>query len=296
MIVITLSKVPPSLRGDLTKWYQEIQTGVYVGDVSAKIREKIWERITRDIGSGEATMVYNAANEFGYQFKTTRRDHEVADFDGVPLMMHLKDTPAATKLGFSTAAKRHQARKFQHVKASKPISIEMPSFVALDLETTGLEPMKNEILSIGAVKVSSGSTAEQLALFVESHQAIPPQIQQLTGITPEILRSQGKALDVSLQQLQDFIGELPVVGYNVDFDIDFLSRGRQHVGLDPMNNRVVDVLPVVKRTNSFLDNYHLATVLKAYEIENTSPHHAISDALATAQLAMKLMQNKQLRI
>ena len=49
MIVITLTKVPPALRGDLTKWCQEIQTGVYVGNVTARVREKLWERIMRNI-------------------------------------------------------------------------------------------------------------------------------------------------------------------------------------------------------------------------------------------------------
>ena len=41
MIVITLSKTPQSLRGDLTKWCQEVQTGVYVGNFSARIRDLI---------------------------------------------------------------------------------------------------------------------------------------------------------------------------------------------------------------------------------------------------------------
>lgn len=43
MIVVTLTKVPQSLRGDLTKWYQEVQTGVYVGNVSARIRDLLWD-------------------------------------------------------------------------------------------------------------------------------------------------------------------------------------------------------------------------------------------------------------
>lgn len=58
MIVITLTKVPNALRGDLTKWYQEIQTGVYVGNVSARVRDSLWLRIVENIGRGEATMVY----------------------------------------------------------------------------------------------------------------------------------------------------------------------------------------------------------------------------------------------
>lgn len=52
MIVVTLSKVPDSLRGDLTQWCQEIQTGVYVGNPNSKVRELLWQRICKNIGSG----------------------------------------------------------------------------------------------------------------------------------------------------------------------------------------------------------------------------------------------------
>ena len=58
MIVITLSKTPASLRGDLTKWCQEIQTGIYVGNVNAKVRDLLWKRVQKNIGQGEATLVY----------------------------------------------------------------------------------------------------------------------------------------------------------------------------------------------------------------------------------------------
>lgn len=56
MIVITLSKTPASLRGDLTKWCQEIQTGIYVGSVNAKVRDLLWERVQKNIGQGEAVF------------------------------------------------------------------------------------------------------------------------------------------------------------------------------------------------------------------------------------------------
>ena len=47
MIVITLSKVPVSLRGDLTKWCQKVQTGVYVGNFNSKIRNLLWDKIVK---------------------------------------------------------------------------------------------------------------------------------------------------------------------------------------------------------------------------------------------------------
>ncbi|MEK1331399.1 type I-E CRISPR-associated endoribonuclease Cas2, partial [Limosilactobacillus fermentum] len=80
MIVIALSKVPASLRGDLTKWCQEIQTGIYVGRFSARIRDLLWERIQKNIGNGEATIVYTTNNELGYAFRSTGEDREVVNY------------------------------------------------------------------------------------------------------------------------------------------------------------------------------------------------------------------------
>ena len=65
MTVVTLTNVPNSLRGDLTKWLQEISTGVYVGNINARIREELWKRIVDNIGQGQATMSYARRNEIG---------------------------------------------------------------------------------------------------------------------------------------------------------------------------------------------------------------------------------------
>ena len=54
MIVITLTDCPPALRGDLTKWLQEINTGVYVGHVSARVRDEIWKRVRESAKGGPA--------------------------------------------------------------------------------------------------------------------------------------------------------------------------------------------------------------------------------------------------
>ena len=59
MIVITLSDCPPKVRGDLSKWLIEINTGVYVGQVSARVREELWKRICENLHTGRATMVFH---------------------------------------------------------------------------------------------------------------------------------------------------------------------------------------------------------------------------------------------
>lgn len=296
MIVITLTKVPNSLRGDLTKWYQEIQTGVYVGNVSARIRDQLWDRIMKNIGHGEATMVYNAQNEVGYQFRTTRKDREVVNFDGIPLMMTLNETLGAIDHGFSRAAKFHRVKTMTQSVGRKQAQLSEVSMVSIDLETTGLRPTKNEIISIGAVKQSADKQMNNFHKLIRVDCEIPAEITKLTGITSEALTEQGIDLATGLQLLREFVDDAVVIGYNLRFDESFLADGFRQVAQTDLANRRVDLLPIVKKANKFLDNYRLETVLADYEIENDNPHHALADAEATLKLASKLIENGVLKI
>ncbi|WP_229281568.1 type I-E CRISPR-associated endoribonuclease Cas2e [Bifidobacterium asteroides] len=63
MVVVVLTACPLGLRGDLTRWLLEIASGVFVGQVTARVRDRLWERITGQIRTGKAIMVYSARNE-----------------------------------------------------------------------------------------------------------------------------------------------------------------------------------------------------------------------------------------
>lgn len=291
MIVITLTKVPPSLRGSLTLWCQEIQTGVYVGNVTARIRDRLWERIIRDIGSGQATMTYNAQNELGYQFRTTRDNQEVKDFERIPLLVRLNKVEAPRKPGFSTAAKMHRARiSNKGYDRHRQIKHDI-SFVSLDIETTGLDVTKNSIISIGAMLHQSGNQIEQFYMLVNTKQRIPANIVKLTNLTDELVNEEGEEIAIVLNHLRQFVRDYPIVGFNLPFDDDFISAAYRKNQEEPLSNRLVDVLPLVKRTNKFLDNYKLGTVLRKYGIVNDDEHNALSDARATMMLTLKLIEN-----
>lgn len=297
MIVITLSKVPKALRGDLTKWCQEIQTGVYVGRFSARIREQLWMRIEKNIGNGEATMVYSTNNELGYNFRTTVSTKKVVDFDGIPLLMQVKPKNEAVKHGFSNAAKIHRAKKAQEklmVKKSVTRAV-YPDIVAIDIETTGLDCTQNSIISISAVRKVS-KEYKTFNRYIKISTSIPENIVKLTGITDTLLVNEGVELIDGLKDLISFLRKSIVVGYNVRFDFDFLHAACKQVGLDSLANRVVDLAMLVKKDNEFLDNYRFATVLKEYEVDNTHPHNSLSDSIATYELAIKLIENGCLRI
>lgn len=87
MIVIVLSSCPPSLRGDLTKWFFEIDTNVFVGRVTARVRDMLWDRIIRSCKEGRATMVYSAYNEQRFECRTHNTEREILDLDGISVMI-----------------------------------------------------------------------------------------------------------------------------------------------------------------------------------------------------------------
>lgn len=87
MTVLVLSAVPPGLRGHLTRWLMEIAPGVFVGRVTARVREQLWIRICRYAGeAGRSVMVYAARNEQGLSFRVLGGSWEPVDLDGVMLI------------------------------------------------------------------------------------------------------------------------------------------------------------------------------------------------------------------
>ena len=86
MVVLILERVTPGLRGELTRWLLQPKTGVFVGRLSALVRDKLWERVEKTIRTGAAIMVYTANTSQGYAFRTCgRTDKMLVDFDGLIL-------------------------------------------------------------------------------------------------------------------------------------------------------------------------------------------------------------------
>jgi len=99
----------------LTKWLTEIDTGVFVGKVSSRIRDSLWERVCETIKTGRASMVYSARNEQHLDFRVHNAYWEPIDFDGVKLL--LRPSPSRVKnlgglrLGYSDASKRRRVKR-----------------------------------------------------------------------------------------------------------------------------------------------------------------------------------------
>lgn len=114
--MIVVAACPVGLRGHLTRWMLEISAGVFVGRVSARVRDLLWERTVDMVKSGRAIMVYSANNEQGLAFEVHRHEWTPVDIDGVTLMLRPNENlgpsdESSTKThGWSSASRRRRLR------------------------------------------------------------------------------------------------------------------------------------------------------------------------------------------
>ncbi len=94
MIVLVLERVPEGLRGELTRWLLELRAGVFVGRVSAMVRQRLWERACGRAGGGACTMVYSAACEQGFHVEQWGAPgRALTDWEGLTLVRVPKPPP-----------------------------------------------------------------------------------------------------------------------------------------------------------------------------------------------------------
>jgi CRISPR-associated protein Cas2 len=117
VVVLILSACPAGLRGHLTRWLIEAAAGVFVGQVSARVRDLLWLRTVEMARHGRALMIYQTDSEQGLAFKTHGHHWNPTDFDGIILMMRRlgdeEPVPLGYTPGWSNAAKRRMGRRIR---------------------------------------------------------------------------------------------------------------------------------------------------------------------------------------
>jgi len=106
-----------------------------------------------------------------------------------------------------------------------------PQFVVFDLETTGLDATRDEIIEFGAIRVNRDSDEHQTyQMLVKPSEKLSAKIVQLTGITQEMLNTDGQLIGEALEGFLDFAGTLPLVSFNAEFDMAFLHAAASRHG------------------------------------------------------------------
>lgn len=307
MILIRLENVPLGLRGDLTKWLLEIDSGVFVGQVNARVRDNLWKRVVEYMKNGRAIMVYSTNNEQGLEFNVHGSQWEPIDFDGIKLM--LRPSPARVKRKISqgyrpgeSKAARHLIIKRATAKASQKLNTaetkppdEFPSeYIVLDIETTGLNNDKDEIIEFGAIKVSSGKIVEEFNMLVRPKMPLSPTIIELTGITQEMLDEKGAELDAALRSFLGFVGILPCVAHNAPFDYGFIRAACSKCNNKIFSNRQFDTLVMAKKLIPDICDRKLKTIAEHFGINEYNYHRSVGDCYVTMQVFERLKELKRL--
>ena len=91
MLVMVLEKVPASLRGELTRWLIEPKTGLFVGHVSAMVRDRLWEKCIKQRDNGGLIQIWTTNTEQHYQMRSWGdTDRQLVEFDGIWLIRKTK--------------------------------------------------------------------------------------------------------------------------------------------------------------------------------------------------------------
>ncbi len=160
----------------------------------------------------------------------------------------------------------------------------MPAIVALDIETTGLDPRKDRVIEIGAVRFNGSRVEDEFETLVNPGMVIPPFITQLTGINNEMVRK-APPLNAVIQDLADFVGDAPVLGHNIRFDLSFLQPHgilRENIALDTYELASV-MMPMATRYNLGALGQQLGILLPA-------THRALDDSRVTHAVYTRLYE------
>ncbi len=157
-------------------------------------------------------------------------------------------------------------------------------YVALDLETTGLDADRDKIIQVGAVKFQGDRVIDTFNTFVNPGRAIPDFVQRLTGIRPDQVSRAPFFSSVS-QGLETFLETHPIVGHNVSFDLRFLDTH----GLK-LANPGYDTWDLASVFLPRTTEYSLGALARQFGLIHKHAHQALDDADATRQLFVTLLR------
>lgn len=160
--------------------------------------------------------------------------------------------------------------------------------ISIDLETTGLSPLVDRIIEVGAMKITpEGSVLFQTLINPEI--PIPPHTTAIHNITDEMVKDSPTLIQV-LHHLKEFMGDLPLVAHNAKFDMGFIVMGMQRANIDLLANDIYCTCKLARHTHMEVVNHKLSTLVKELNIPLVNHHRATDDAFAALKIFMHSLE------
>ena len=172
------------------------------------------------------------------------------------------------------------------------LDLSMVPFVVVDLETTGARPGPGKITEIGAVRIEGLQQVGTFETLVNPLRPIPHMIVQMTGITPQMVRSAPRIEQV-MPHFLDFTRDAVFVAHNAPFDLGFLNYELTRLRGRRLGEGAIDTVSLARYAAPGLANYKLGTVAEAMGSPVVANHRALADAEATAHVFLTLVGRLQ---
>lgn len=176
----------------------------------------------------------------------------------------------------------------------KDVSLKIypKDYVVLDIETTGLSPVQNEIIELSALKVVNGKIKEEYTQLVKPSGWVSSFITNLTGITREML-SDAPHISEALVEFTDFCSDSIIMGHNVTFDINFIDAKLNQFHNKSFNNDYIDTLKIARRMLPQLKSRKLGLIAEHFGFNTDGMHRGLKDCVVTNLCYQKFVELKQ---
>jgi DNA polymerase-3 subunit epsilon len=165
-------------------------------------------------------------------------------------------------------------------------------YISVDIETTGLDPQKNRIIELAAIRIKDGEAGEKYSELVYPEELVSNFITELTGITNQMLAG-ARRIEEVLPEFLDFIGDSVILGQNIRFDIGFIDENSRKLFGRAFENDYIDTLRISRMLFKEYRHHRLCDQIERFGIGESVEHRALADAEQTYRCYEYMMRYMQ---
>lgn len=176
------------------------------------------------------------------------------------------------------------------------LPLDRLEFVAIDIETTGLDPRRDEIVALAAVPFAGGRPSLERAWtsLVNPGRPIPPEARAIHGISDDAVRDAPR-IDVALREFLAVCRGRPIVAHTAGFDLTVINRAARTAGLAQLDSDVLDIGVIAHGLYPSWWDLTLEGLARLLEVEPLDRHTALGDAITAGLLFVRMMAPLQRR-
>ncbi len=163
------------------------------------------------------------------------------------------------------------------------------NYTVIDFETSGLDPNKDRVIEMAAIRCVNGEIASEFSTLVRYDGKLSAKITELTGITDEMTAA-GMDEDTAFRILNRMLGDHILIAHNAAFDLGFLHHSLKRIAGRSFNNRFIDTLTISRDRHAY--PHTLKDMSDRYGIPLVGGHRALNDVIACWELFRKLDAEK----